>query len=92
MYFKSILRINPQTGERSGYYRLVESYRNINDRVCHRTLLNVGFLEDLTAEQLHRIQKRLTEYVNGTSISLFEGENNDAAVNMYAQNSLLLAE
>ena len=84
MYFKSILRINPQSGEPSGYYRLVESYRNINDRVCHRTLLNVGFLEGLTAEQLNRIQKRLTEYVNGTSNSLFEQENSDEVVNMYA--------
>ena len=84
MYFKSILRINPQTGEPSGYYRLVESYRNINDRVCHRTLLNVGFLEGLTAEQLNCIQKRLTEYVNGTSNSLFEQENSDEVVNMYA--------
>ena len=63
MYFKSSMRGNSQTGELSGYYRLVESYRNIQDRVCHRTMLNVGFLDDITAEQLNIIQKRLTEYI-----------------------------
>ncbi|MCL2650674.1 MAG: hypothetical protein FWD60_06590 [Candidatus Azobacteroides sp.] len=48
MYFKSSIRHNPATGQIASYYRLVESYRNETDRVCHRTLLNVGFLGSLT--------------------------------------------
>ncbi|MBK7741003.1 MAG: hypothetical protein IPI42_10760 [Saprospiraceae bacterium] len=32
MYFKSVVRINPAGDNWAGYYRLVESYRNANDR------------------------------------------------------------
>lgn len=60
MYFKFSLRKHPQTEKLSGYYRLVESYRNANNRVCHRTVLNVGFMEDVTAEQLNKIQNQLS--------------------------------
>ena len=60
MYFKSSLRNNPDTNNLSAYYRLVESYRNYDNRICHRTILNVGFLEDLVPEQLNIIQKILT--------------------------------
>ncbi|MCB0590137.1 MAG: hypothetical protein KDC31_02510, partial [Saprospiraceae bacterium] len=60
MYFKSVVRINPATGQLAGYYRLVESYRNANDRVCHRTLLNIGFT-DLTPDQMVEIQRRLSD-------------------------------
>ena len=59
MYFKSSLRNNPDTNNLSAYYRLVESYRNYDNRICHRTILNVGFLEDLVPEQLNIIQKIL---------------------------------
>ena len=45
MYFRSSMRHNPKTGELSGYYRLVESYRNQVNRICHRTMLSVGFLD-----------------------------------------------
>ncbi len=61
MYFKFSLRKHPESGKLSGYYRLVESYRNAENRVCHRTVLNVGFMEDVTAEQLNKIQKQLTD-------------------------------
>lgn len=61
MYFKFSLRKHPQSEKLSGYYRLVESYRNADNRVCHRTILNVGFMEDVTPEQLIKIQKQLTE-------------------------------
>ena len=47
MYFRFSLRHNPAKGKSDAYYRLIESYRNETDRVCHRTLLNVGFLDDL---------------------------------------------
>lgn len=61
MYFKKSLRVNPETGALAGYYRLVESYRNIDDRICHRTLLNIGFLGELTVERLVIIQRLLNE-------------------------------
>jgi hypothetical protein len=59
MYFKVSLRTNPLTGKTEGYYRLVESYRNTEGRVCHRTLLNVGYMDDVPVEDLNRIQKLL---------------------------------
>ena len=60
MYFKSTIRKHPGNGKLSGYYRLVESYRNADNRICHRTILNVGFMEDVTPEQLNKIGKQLT--------------------------------
>ena len=62
MYFKASGRTNPKTNSHEGYYRLVESYRNSAGRVCHRTILNVGFLSDvLTPEQLNKIARILTD-------------------------------
>ena len=72
MYFKVSMRKNPETGIYSGYYRLVESYRNNQDRICHRTLLNAGYLDELTPEQLNLIQKILTLKVNNHNRPLFE--------------------
>jgi len=66
------MRKNPETGIYSGYYRLVESYRNHNDRVCHRTILNAGYLDELTTDQLNLIQKILTDKVNNHDQPLFE--------------------
>jgi len=61
MYFKSSTRKNPDTGKLAGYYRLVESYRNFEGRICHRTILNIGFMdESLSREQLLKIQQHLT--------------------------------
>jgi hypothetical protein len=62
MYFKVSGRTNPTTNKCDSYYRLVESYRNTEGRVCHRTILNVGFIEDqLTSEQLNLIARTLTD-------------------------------
>jgi hypothetical protein len=74
MYFKMSLRNNPETKSLSGYYRLVESYRNAENRVCHRTILNVGFLDHIAPEQLNKIQKHLTRRAEG-KISLFEEQD-----------------
>ena len=74
MYFKSSMRYNPELKTSCGYYRLVESYRNIEDRICHRTLLNIGFISYLQPEQLNRIQKELTLRAEG-KISIFEEED-----------------
>ena len=72
MYFKVSMRTNPATGVYSGYYRLVESYRNHLDRVCHRTILNAGYLDGLTTDQLNLIQKILTSKVANHDKPLFE--------------------
>jgi len=66
------MRTNPATGVYSGYYRLVESYRNAVDRVCHRTILNAGYLDELTTDQLNLIQKILTAKVANHDNPLFE--------------------
>jgi hypothetical protein len=72
MYFKVSMRTNPATGSYCGYYRLVESYRNHSDRVCHRTMLNAGYLDGLTTDQLNLIQKILTAKVANHGNALFE--------------------
>ena len=72
MYFKVSMRTNPDTGRYCGYYRLVESYRNHSDRVCHRTILNAGYLDELTTDQLNLVQKILTAKVANHDNPLFE--------------------
>jgi len=84
MYFKISMRTNPQTGVYSGYYRLVESYRNENGRVCHRTILNAGYLDELNTDQLNLIQKLLTEKAKHCNDPLFScDEAEDVVVNEY---------
>jgi len=84
MYFKVSGRHNPATNQSGWYYRLVESYRNSDGRVCHRTMLNVGFLEGLTPEQMNLIQKMLTERAENQDQKLFEFPiSDDPVVNQY---------
>ena len=71
------MRKNPQTGELSGYYRLVESYRDLNDVIRHRTILTVGFLDELSVVQLNLIQKGLTQRIEGLDNKLFADENDE---------------
>ena len=66
------MRTNPATGRYCGYYRLVESYRDHSDRVCHRTILNAGYLDRLTTDHLNLIQKTLTAKVANQDNPLFE--------------------
>lgn len=75
MYFKYSGRRNPDTGRNEPYLRLVESYRNAEGRVCHRTILHIGFADDLvTPEQLNHIARLLTDrYQHKTT--LFEHED-----------------
>lgn len=78
------MRTNPETGRYSGYYRLVESYRNHCDRVCHRTILNAGYLDALNTDQLNLIQKILTSKVYNYNNPLFElSYTDDATVIRY---------
>ncbi len=83
MYFKSTIRHNPQTGKLDSYYRLVESYRNMDDRICHRTLLNVGFMMGVSVEQLNSIRTHLNNLYNKQS-TLFE--ETDVLVKQYVEN------
>jgi hypothetical protein len=87
MYFKVSMRHNPAKRFIDGYYRLVESYRNAEDRICHRTLLNVGFLDmnEVKAEQLNQIQKILTRRSESPSGGLFEEEISDPVVRSYVE-------
>ena len=80
MYFKSFCRKNPQTNLLDGYYRLVESYRNAEGRICHRIMLNIGFLGELKVEQLNPIQRRLTNLISGKP-DIFDDP--DPIVNQY---------
>jgi hypothetical protein len=78
------MRTNPATGVYSSYYRLVESYRNYCDRVCHRTILNDGYLDQLAIDQLNLIQKILTDKVANHDNPLFElPYTNDTTVIRY---------
>ena len=71
MYLKTSFRHNPDIGNIAAYYRLVESYRNENDRVCHRLLLNIGFWPDGTTEQKIKVVEHLnSRYKN--ELELFE--------------------
>jgi len=83
MYFRLSLRHNPAKGKSDAYYRLIESYRNERDRVCHRTLLNVGFLDDLVnIDQLNQIRRILCnrrEEALGNA-HLFEIEKDNSAI------------
>ena len=83
MYFKFSLRKHPQTGKLSGYYRLVESYRNSDNRVCHHNILNVGFMDDVTPEQLNAIQKQLTQRYERKQ-TFFQAEQ-DPVVKQYVE-------
>jgi transposase len=61
VYFKFSLRYNKEKQRSDSYYRLVESYRDMAGRVCHRTILNIGFIEDdYTSDQLNLTSRLLT--------------------------------
>ena len=71
MYLKVSFRHNPDIKDIAAYYRLVESYRNEFDRVCHKTLLNIGFWAEATREQKDKVVDHLNErYKN--ELGLFE--------------------
>jgi hypothetical protein len=79
------MRHNPKTGELSGYYRLIESYRNVHDRICHRTILSAGFLNHLSTEQLNRIQHGLNQRIEGLDNTLFPEETDPEVLSYIEQ-------
>ena len=71
MYLKVSFRHNPAVNGLSAYNRIVESYRNEQDRVCHKTLLNIGFWTEASLEQKCRVIEGLNlRYKN--ELALFE--------------------
>lgn len=76
------MRRNPKTGQLAGYYRLVESYRDMNSRVCHRTMVTAGFLDELSPDHLNQIQNGLNLRVEGLDNQLFPG-NTDPLASAY---------
>jgi hypothetical protein len=71
MYLKASFRQHPELKDIAPYYRLVESYRNQEDRVCHKTLLNIGFWTDATRVQKDQVVYLLNErYKN--ELALFD--------------------
>ncbi len=71
MYLKASFRHNPDIKNIAPYYRLVESYRNENDRVCHKTLLNIGFWPGASRVQKDKVVDHLNaRYKN--ELALFE--------------------
>ena len=64
MYFKATFRYNPKTEKSDWYYRLVESYRNALDEIRQRTILSVGFLDELTEDQIDQVQDGLNIRIN----------------------------
>jgi len=65
MFFKTASRINPQTGKLSIYYRLVENSRNVLGGIYQRSIMPVGFMDDVSTEELHRIADGLNERIAG---------------------------
>lgn len=79
------MRKNPETASHCGYYRLVESYRDITGAVRKKTLLTIGFVEDLSGDELCLIQTRLNEKISGVHTTLFS-EYDSPKVQAYIRN------
>lgn len=65
MFFKTHSRINPQTGRLSIYYRLVENSRNALGGITQRSIMAVGFMDDVNTEELHLIADCLNDRISG---------------------------
>ena len=61
MYLKASFRHSPTIKNIDAYYRLVESYRNECDRVCHKTLLKIGFWPDANSVQKNKVVDYLSK-------------------------------
>lgn len=65
--------MHPGIGESRSYYRLVESYRNALGEVRQRTIISVGFMEELSASQIKQVQSVVNDRIKGQK-SLFEAD------------------
>ena len=66
-------RFNPATGDMTPYYRIKESYRDVQGHVHSLILLNIGFEPSLTAVQVRKIVYALTKrFKTRSTPSLFK--------------------
>ncbi len=63
MFFKSNDKYNHDKKAYETYWRLVESYRDVDGLVRNCTILNAEFIDHLSAEKLNAIQKILSDKV-----------------------------
>ena len=80
MYFKFHFRMTKVSDQRDLYFRLVESYRNFEGRICQRTMFYIDFMPMLSKPQFLDIQNWLTNLANG-KIDIFD--SSDPIVNEY---------
>ena len=71
MFIKTITIPNKKTGKRYCYYRLCESYR-MGDAPRHRTILNLGKLEELPDRKDHKLLADRIEQIVYKRLTLFE--------------------
>jgi transposase len=82
MFFKFSLRTNPSTKKMDSYYRLVEGLRDENGHVKHRTLLNVGFLEQsLSIDQINIVCRILNNRYQH-KIELFDVQVDEMSIQL----------
>jgi hypothetical protein len=67
MFIKKIDKSNPKKGKVYFTYRLCESYR-IDNKVRHRTILNLGKLEDVPREQHKMLCDRIEQKLKGVNL------------------------
>jgi hypothetical protein len=65
MFFKTAFRINPLTQQMSVYYRLVENYRNILGDTRQRTVLSVGYMDEIKPRELWAVADGLNARYRG---------------------------
>jgi len=74
MFFKTASRINPQTGNLSIYYRLVENSRNALGGIFQRNIMTVGYMDDVSTEELQRIADVLNDRISGQGTLIEESQ------------------
>ena len=63
-------RFNPATGDMAPYYRIKESYRDVQGHVHSLILLNIGFEPSLTAVQVRKIAYALDQTLQNQKYTL----------------------
>lgn len=73
MFIKSIPVSEKKSGKKYTYYRLCESYRNPDGKPRHRTIINLGKLENIP-QQYHKLLADTIENIVYHKTPLFETE------------------
>jgi hypothetical protein len=68
MFFRTSSRIHPQTARLSISYRLVENSRDPLGGISRRTIMTVGYMEDVSTEELHSIADGLNDRITGQGV------------------------